>query len=48
MTKKEFLFGAGYTAPALMEVKASIERGFELSTGFSADDYTEGENDWLS
>ncbi len=47
MVKKMFEAKAAYAAPSLKEVKTSIECGFALSNNFGADDYTEGETDWL-
>ena len=49
MVKKAFFSrGGAYVAPALNEVKTSIECGFAASASFGSDDYEDGNKDWLN
>lgn len=49
MVKKAFFSSKdAYTAPALKEVKTSIECGFAASASFGSDDYEDGNKDWLN
>lgn len=42
-----FNAAAAYQAPALREVKTSIESGFAISVGIGVEDYGDGNEDWL-
>ncbi len=37
-----------YTMPRLTELKVSLERGFQISTPTGADDWTEGNGDFMN
>ena len=48
MVKKTFFTKSDYIAPSIREAITSLECGFAASAPFGADDYEDGNSDWIN